>query len=315
MQDGVMNSFYDLTIRANELKLRNYTNQAGGRIELAVTNYLADSGAGANVVFVSTQGISLTRKPASGSLLGTEVQVRTTQGAAVECYWAADDKGASASGYEDNAAIGRLSINPALNGQVVFRGTGSKNAIYVDLLEFSTTAQADLQGALVVDPNFTIYYSASNVLPEVLESTYGGRVKQVLDFAGPYSSVDVLVVTDVNTQPPKQATFTVPRSLRESLTVDSDADGTANRHDASPFQGPKIIQVTLTGSSPQAVRISWKGAVQTTYRVDYTTALGSGNWVKLKDVTNSSSSIQTLVVEDPLTTDGQPRYYRVSYLP
>jgi hypothetical protein len=315
MQNGVVNSYYDLTLRANEVKIRNFTNQAGGRIELAVTNSFADSGPDANVLFTSTQGIALTTKPVTGSLLGTRVEVRTTQGAAVECLWAGEDKGANAAGFEDNAAIGRLSISPALNGQVVFQGPGAKNAIYVDLLELSTTAQADLGGSLVVHPNFTIYYATANVSPETLTTQFGDRVQQVLDFAGPNSSVDVLVITDVNTMPPRQATFTVPRGLRDSTTIDSDADGTANRFDVSPFQGPRIVDVSVSSGNPPALVLSWRAAARTTYRVDFATSLNPRNWQELRQVTNNADSIQTLTVEDPLTANGESRYYRVSYLP
>ncbi|MBK9138809.1 MAG: hypothetical protein IPM17_08620 [Verrucomicrobia bacterium] len=315
MQDGVVDSFYDLTLRANEVRIRNFTNQAGGRIELAVTNSFSDGGGDANVLFTSTQGIALTTKPAKGSLLGTRVEVRTTQGAAVDCVWAAEDRGARAAGFEDNAAVGRLLLSPALNGQIVFRGVGAKNAIYVDSLEFSATAQADFEGSLVVDPNFTIYYSVANVPAETLNARYGGRVQQVLDFAGPNSSVDVLVITDVNTMPPRQTTITVPRALRESATIDSDADGIANRFDTTPFQGPRLVNVSIRPGNPPAFLLSWRAAARTTYRVDFATSLNPRNWQELRQVTNSSDTIQTLTVEDPVPGDGRARYYRVSYLP
>jgi hypothetical protein len=315
MQDGEVSSFYDLTLRANEVKIRNFTNRAGGRIELAVTNAFSDSGADANVLFTSGQGVALTTRPAKGSLLGTRVEVTTAQGAAVDCVWAGEDRGANATGFEDNAALGRLTIAPGVYGQVVFRGVGAGNALYVDLLEFSPTAQADLEGSLVVDPNFTIYYSAANVAPETLDARFGGRVKQVPDFAGPNSSVDVLVITDVNTLPPRQTTITVPRAVRESTTVDSDADGTANRFDANPFQGPRIVGSSLRPGNPPVLVLSWQGAARTTYRVDYATSLNPRDWKELRQVTNNSDGIQTLTVEDPVPAGGGGRYYRVSYQP
>lgn len=313
MENGVMDSYYDLSITAQSARLRNYTNQAGGLIEFAVSGDLSDSGPGANSVIRASRGVHLRTKPASGALLGTEVQLSTGTGEAVDCTWSATDLGPTGDGYLDNAAVGWLTIAPGRNGQITFGGEGSNQALYTDYLEFSSTAEQDLEGSLKVNPDFTIYFAAANLPVEKIEGAFPGRVRWVQGFAGPNSSVEVLVISDVNLDPPKQNTVIVNRGFRESVEIDSDGDGIANKFDLDPFSGVRITDVELQGP-PDRVAISWNAAGGTSYRVESTTGLGSATWKLVAEYVNADAQPQSATVVDPTPVDGTPRYYRVTYV-
>ncbi len=315
MQNGVMDAFYsDIVLNANSVKWRNYTNDAAGMIQLNVSGDLSDSGWDAGVVLDCSQGIQLTTKPATGSLLGTTINVNTLANSAVDCVWAAEDRGASSRGFTNNAAIGHLFLNPALNGQITFGPVGTANALYVDYLEFSPTAQTDLKGSLILEPGFKIYYASANLTPDQISAAFGNQIVPVTDFVGPHSSMPVVVTLDPNSNPPKQVSFLVNTLLRNSTTIDSDGNGTANAYELDPFKGPKM-KVWLTNLPPMSVAISWNVAAQTVYHVDYATNLDNTGWQPLTIYTNTLNTATNAIFLDPAGVTNAPRYYRVSYSP
>ena len=192
-------------------------------------------------------------------------------------------------------------------------GEGSTQALYTDYLEFSSTAELDLEGSLKVDPDFTIYFAAANLPIERIEGAFPGRVRWVQDFAGPNSSVDVLVISDVNVDPPEQKTVIVNRGFRDSVEIDSDGDGIANKFDLDPFSGVRITDVELDGA-PDRVAIGWNAGGGTTYGVESTTRLGGATWMLVAEYVNADAQPRSVTVVDPIPVDGTPRYYRVTYV-
>jgi hypothetical protein len=105
-------------------------------------------------------------------------------------------------------------------------------------------------------------------------------------------------------------TITVNRALVESAEIDSDADGTPNQLDTYPFDGPTISS-SVTNLPPLTTMLSWNGAANTTYTVDYTTNLVS--WQVFTNVTTGVTA-GTVTVSDPVSPVN-PRFYRVRYSP
>ena len=72
---------------------------------------------------------------------------------------------------------------------------------------------------------------------------------------------------------------------------------------------------SVTNLPPVQAHISWNGAAQTAYNVEFATNLMAPSWQLLTNVVNSASTNKVLTVLDmPAKTDEQ-RYYRVSYTP
>jgi hypothetical protein len=314
LENGVLNAYYDIVLTAGSLKMRNATNTAGGVIQLAVTGDLSDSGPDANVVLDCAEGIQLTTKPATGALLGTTINVNAPNFQSVDSVWAAEDRGAHARGFTNNAAVGHLFLNPGRDGQVTFGPVSAANAMYVDYLEFSPTAQADLKDSVLVKPGFTIYYASANLTVDQLTAAFGNQMQPVLDFVGPHSGMPVVVTLDPNSNPPKQVSVYVNSLLRNSTTIDSDGNGTANGYELDPFKGPKM-SVAITNLPPLSVAITWNVAAQTVYHVDYATQLGGANWQPLVTYTNTLNTATNATIYDPAGGTNAPRYYRVSYSP
>src|SRR5207249_4216049 len=203
-------------------------------------------------------------------------------------------------------AIGHLTLEVAADWLLTFSGTGANNALYVDLLEIGPTALASLQDAIQIDPNLTIYFAIANVPVEQLDGQLNGRLKWVSDFAGPNSSIDVLL--------PNGQTIQVNRALLESTTIDSDGDGIPNAFDLTPFDGVMILStITILNFPPPTALITWQAAAETVYHVEYTTNPLGTNWQPLLIYKNTATKRGPVTVQD--TVNGEQRYYRVVYYP
>jgi len=202
-------------------------------------------------------------------------------------------------------------------------GTGQpvagKFAMYVDYLELSTnrifglpSVAEDPEAYLVLEPGLTIYFAMSNISPEDLDGRFDGRLRWVRDYAGPNSGVD-LALRDGRT-------LRVNLGLLQSRQIDSDGDGVVNALDVAPFDDLLITNVRIVSESPRVVELSWRAAAQTTYEVSYSTNLLNPAWQAFSTVTNGSTSVQILTIQDTLPVSDGPtgameRYYRVSYEP
>lgn len=303
--DSLING--DLNIRAYDFKWRDHFNQTLGAINVLITNSLSDSGAVAPSRFVCGDGFHFAYAnpalPPSGDLLGTALETAAPIFSSTDHTWPAADRGATAAGFTNNLALGRLVLSVGFDAEVVFNGTTSSNAIYVDYLEFLGIDLAEVELALRAGPNFMIYFADSNLPAEELDGLLGGRLRWVSDFAGPNSSVDLLVGNQV---------IKVNRALRNSLIIDSDGDGLANGFDPSPFD-PPVVNITLATAAPLTLAVSWQAAAQTTYKVEYTT--NQKDWVLLESYTNQTATAAPATVLDQVPPGSPQRYYRVGYKP
>src|SRR5262249_30626518 len=153
-------------------------------------------------------GVQLNTKPKLGDLLGTTIQDVMPPPLSIHhtTIWAGEDRGASAGGFTNNAAIGKLEFSSQSgNPRFLYSGAGAQNGLYVDLLDLSALTDIDRQ--LVINNNLTIYFAAARLgftpppnadgIPqqpeEYLNGRFGGRLRWVPSFAGPNSSRPVLI--------------------------------------------------------------------------------------------------------------------------
>jgi hypothetical protein len=297
----------DLTLNAGDLKARNYRIVTRSALYLSVTNTLADSGVTASNVWEVNNGFHLVRKPGAGALLGTTLRTTAANFAAVEHTWAAEDRGASKAGFENNAALGRLVINSGFDGLLHFAGAGAKNAMYVDFLSLGANIAADPTAFIQVAPNLTIYFADASLPVEQLEALFPGRLRWVSEFAGPNSGVDVTLSDG--------RLIRVNRALRDSQTIDSDGDGIANFFDIDPFSGVRITGIRVR-QAPGLVELTWEGLPGVVYGIEFTRELRPRPvWQLLQNFTNTATEIGPVTVQTPLPVAEPARFYRVTYTP
>lgn len=309
---GLLSAGGSILLAANDLKLRNHRLITAGTLFLSPTNSLTDVGAsGTNRIDVGL-GFALTVKPASGDLLGTTIYTTAPFIGDVQHFWAGTDYGPVTAGYTNNAALGRLLLDTsnnvsAING-LIFSGTGTRNALYVDYLDLAGTLTNNLAAHLFIEPNMTIYFANANVPPETLDGQLGGRLRWVKDYAGLNTSVDVRLSDG--------RTVKVNVGKLNSPLLDSDADGIVNANDLSPFDGIVInSQVTFTNVPPLTAFVTWEAASQTIYRVEVNTNLLAGAWQLLANFTNSATTNRVVTFSDVVPAGGTERYFRISYQP
>jgi hypothetical protein len=253
------------------------------------------------------RGFHLLMKPAEGDLLGTTIAAGAPRFSSILNRWAADDLGPVAAGFSNNVAVGRLILSPAQDAELVLAGMGASNAMYVDFLELAGTALNDLENTVRIDPNLTVYFAAANQPVEELDGMLDGRLRWVRDFAGPNSSVEVLLANG--------RTILVNRGLRESRTIDSDGDGLANFFDPFPFDDVVITSTQVFAGDPPRLEISWRAAADTVYTIDYSTSMAAPEWQALMNYTNAVPTNRVVTVQDELPEGTPQRFYRVRYTP
>lgn len=312
--NGRINAGNDIEFAANTLKLNQAILQTPTRLVLNVTNALQDNGINSSNLFVLGDGMFVVQKPASGDLLGTTIQSKANNFSRVTHSWPGEDRGDTVAGFTNNLALGVLTLMP--NGPVTafeFVGTGGQKALYVDLLDLSQVA--DWEEQLIIKPGITIYYAALKLSftppvgftpEEYLDNKFGGRLRWVPQFAGPNSSVDVLINGN--------QTIRVNQARRYSQILDDDGDGIPNYFDFDPFGGVQIVGIE-TVVAPSGVRIAWQAAAGTTYHVEYRTSLTSP-WQQLLTTTFDSPVNGVCSVVDTNAVGGNVmRFYRVLYNP
>lgn len=251
----------------NNLKFNQYQILSSGKLILSVADDLSDAGAGSANLFLLSDGFQMVSKPKKGDLLGTTISLDAPANAIsdrMDSTWAGEDRGASAAGYVNNAAIGQLVMTGTNHPQSSFRFTGAgggQRALYVDLLDL-TDLGTDYATRLLIQPNMVIYFAAAKlgftpppnsnnipVLPEeFLDGKFSGRLRWVKTFAGPNSSTPVVI----NGQ-----THIVNSALFNSHIIDSDGDTVPNFDDGVlPANGDKFkaapITVTVNGNGSLA---------------------------------------------------------------
>lgn len=303
LDTGNLQSGGDIIVAGEDVKLRNFQITSGGKITLSVTGNLRDSGPEGGNRFQATDGFSLPQKPAKGDLIGSSIECVLGPNLDTVVVWAGEDRGASSRGYTNNAAIGRLFLNGESGSAYLFEPAGEKNALYVDLLELSSAVAADMESAIRIADNFTIYFAASNVAIDKLDGALGGRLQLVKDYAGPRSSIDVRL--------PDGRVVSMSLYMRESFTIDSDGDGIANGNDLSPLDGALITDFKVVNKPPLTAVITWGAVPNVDYRVEYSPAIGSPVWTLVESVKNTGTEVKLMSVEDVVPSGAGPRYYRI----
>lgn len=309
MEGGSISSGRDIDISGQDVKLRNCQILSGLRLGIDVSGTLTDSGAGSNNRISVGDGFTLRRRPEAGDLFGTVIRSSISRFLQVDHFWAAEDRGPSREGFRNNAALGHLQLAGPVGSQARFASSAETGAMYVEFLEFSDSFENAGAESLVIDEGMVVYFADSNLPVESLDGAHEGRLQWVREFAGANSSVDV-VVSETG------ETIQVNRALRESLTIDSDGDGTANGIDLAPFDGVVLtdFQIETTAESVLTT-LSWMAAAQTEYRLEYRSAFGDDAWHILKKVVNEAPIRQRITVSDALPRGKGARFYRVTYLP
>jgi hypothetical protein len=224
-------------------------------------------------------------------------------------------------GYQNNAALGRLVLSGNPGTFLEFdAATVNGNALYVDYLDLEGPVldafnSDDLGSILGTGPGFVIYFADSNVPADELDGQLGGTVRWVRNFAGPNSSVDVLLLNG--------QTVKMNRALRKSTTIDTDGDGVANLFDFYPLDEAAWNSVPGAGGvtssvsfakvgASEAVSISWSGIPATAYTVEFTPSLATPNWQPLMNYTNVAVVNGTITVLDAtLPVRESQRFYRL----
>jgi hypothetical protein len=226
--------------------------------------------------------------------------------------------GASADGFQNNAAIGRLILTSDGNGKFIFNGASTGNALYVDDLEFAGQATGlDSNGnplALTNSANLVIYYAQalSNGVSVAasLNHKNNDHLKWVSSYVGHFSYTNVVI------------------------------NGNTNYYNAALYSDNTLFQFSTnflisakTVSQPSSgVQLTWSTLPRATNVVQYTTSLQPPAWSTLTNyntfyygagvaVTNinpdgfaspqaSSGPVTNVWVYDSFTNSAQ-RYYRV----
>lgn len=259
MTNGIFLAGADISLAANSLFISNTIVQAGGAVTLSATNYLDDGTITAGCPDFNTnknswigRGFSLTSLPPLASLQSTSFRDIDTNQTPVVNTWAGADKGNSPSGFDNNAAVGRLFIDGEDPLSLfIFQGTSGNNALYVDYLEFDNYAtNRDIGGTNFVQvsiaPGMKIYFgqaTASGVsIAEKLDGANGGRFVWVRDYnCGFYSSTNLVY--------PDGSTNRVNTALATSCNIDSDNDGIVNCADLSPVPPSQLSPCPCNATS------------------------------------------------------------------
>jgi hypothetical protein len=263
-----------VSISANSLLASNGVIEAGGPLSLAMSCFLSDgyvfgnqfghitNSVLPNVVtngntWITSGGIQVSTKPATGDLLGTSITNLAVNNLNSTTVWPGKDLGASPEGYADNLALGRLILNADNTGsQFTFRSVNGSSALYVDSIELQgNTTNTDANGnpqSIAIEPGMNIYYAQAIEngvsIAEKLNGkfgaayTNGGQFFWVSNYAGVYSSTNI-AYPDGNSHIFNQALVISP-------DIDSDGDGTVNRDDETPIPIGTVFDINITGPLP-----------------------------------------------------------------
>ena len=291
----------DVSITTGSLLTSNLQMQVGKALTLTVSGSLTDTGPSPTNASIWTVGsihsdnygvgFKLSMLPTNapvGDLLGTTITNVCWTNYVINNTWAGLDRGYNNSGYSNNAALGRLVLDPLSTRSVInFTGTGStSNAIYVDSLLLINQATNLLNSVLpevVCSPNFVIYYAQAIQngvsVAEKLNHANGDHFRWMPTYVGYYSSTNLVY--------PVGVTNTYNAALASSTLIDSDSDGTPNggtgngSPDPTPFLVPQQLNfsVLLTNVAPPSVRLQWTTIPRATNYIYYRTNLLVGNWI------------------------------------
>jgi len=296
----------DIELNVAELVVSNSIISAGfsstpGGLVLNATNRLVDAGPGAPNHWTVKAGFVSRIRPAVSDLLGTRIRSIALPFAEVFSSWAALDLGPVTDGYRNNLALGRLTLD-AQNPFSLFRFVNNQpgRALYVDYLDFQNYA-TNINQAIAIDPNTTLYFADSNLEAEKLDGALGGRLRWVPWFAGPLSSTNLTY--------PSGQEVTLNRALVASRDRDDDNDGIVNAEDPDPILVP-VLTVTVSTAPSRSAILTWDSVAAYTNRVQFKTSLTQVGWMEMTSIVNGPVNTQLQVV-DPVPAGAPEKYYRV----
>jgi hypothetical protein len=193
-------SEYGINLQADEVDISGASIDTFGDILLNV----ASANFGDSELLVSSQ-LEVKRIPSAGNFGGLTIAALPLRFQETVIVWPDADLGPNGGGTSGGGYLGELflgngdddSSNQDFNA-VRLKGSTSANALYVGLLSFSDDALAAIEDYLFVEPNLTVYFSATspNIAPEVLDgfiTESGGK----LVYAPSSSSVGDSIVVRV----------------------------------------------------------------------------------------------------------------------
>lgn len=306
VSNAVLAAGQNIEIRANDVSLRNSLISAGstnivgesavivpGSLIIDATNSLGDTGVAFTNQINVTGGIRIPTRPETArDLLGSSVRVHGGIFSDSQIVWAGEDRGPVVEGFSGNLALGQLTLDGGTGGGAIgnffsFRGATSGDAIYVDYLELLNHA-TNFSFALGVAPDFTIYFADSNILPEKIDETSGGRVRWVSQFTGPRSSTNIVY--------PNGVTYVFNAGVVRSRDRDDDGDGVVNAEDCTPISVPDFDSTLPCPPAPAAA----KTVALSTQNIYLTIALASGGREVVLNWDATANSANTVEFTDSL---------------
>jgi hypothetical protein len=313
-ENGTLFTSGDVLLSGGTLKMNKSGTTAGGAVYFNVTNILTDSGASAGNLIEVHDGIKMAALRPSGDLLGTDIRTFAGKSAIAEHTWSSEDRGATASGFDNNLAIGTLEIEGADSSKYRFSGSLPNSAIYVDELYIGGQQSTNLSALTnrVTLNGLNLYYGdiQSSNPSFTAESLNGlqlgtGRLLWVTNYAGAVSGVDVALS-------PTGPTVRMNRALRLSPNLDSDNDGIPNLYDEFPLTPATGLRITsVQVSSGSSLGFQFNGEPSGRYVIEYTTDLKSGEWVSTQQIFESGAGASKMNFTDSVQAGTPQRFYRV----
>jgi hypothetical protein len=325
LTNGLLVAGGDITLAGTSLTTSNLTLQSGRSLVFRETNLLTDlNQSNANVWTLgsgnsgSANGLVMPVKPAAGDLLATTIGMTApAPNKIISSTWAGTDFGVSVNGYNNNVAIGQLSLNAqGPNSTFSFTGIpGMNNAIYVDrLVLLNYASYANGLGTkniptLLFNTNLVIYYAdavasltpTGGPLQEVsfqLNGSNTNHLRWVSQFMGIFSATNFVSAA---------GTARVNIGLLES-PLDSR------------FFVPSEVNFAASSVVPgqNTIKLSWDSIPSSTNTIYYSTNLMSWtvvtNFVSPTNVPPVGGWPITNVVYEPINSSAQG-FYQVSVSP
>jgi hypothetical protein len=291
LEGGSLEALSDVVVRGKDFKAQGSSVQAGGfdlnastgrlrwfpgAIILDISDRLTDGGVDAANEWSCYDGFRLLQLPKEGDLLGTTIRsVANRFGESVH-YWAGADRGDSLTGYTNNAAVGRLTLEGNSQSFFSFRpwpatstNSPSNYAMYVNYLEFAGEA-TNVVDQIFIEPGFKIYFRDSNLPIKQINGLFDGRLVYVSD-ATPAA---------------------VPTRVADGLRLRLQADGSS-----------------VGGTAGEV--LTWSDLPGGRYTVEYTEDLAAGRWLPLGEVTSGASRNVRLPLPAELKAKGGSTFFRV----
>jgi hypothetical protein len=317
LDGGLFDAGGDISFAGQILKVNNHRATAGRTLFINTTTLFTDSGeVGGGNEWTVNKGFEMRGVRPAGDLLGTELRSQAARLAIVDHVWAAEDRGPSISGFQNNLALGRLTLDGDTNSILTFSQGTANSAIYVDVLEIENfQAKSFNQLTNRIRLGMNVYYGDAfssdnpNFTAETLNKVFGTNASYnfywVTNWAGPNSSVDVPLTVNGPVKP-------FNRALRLSKNIDSDGDGLPNFFDPFPFPPEEFIISGITVNEENgAVSVGFNTTQGARYIIEYTTDLIAPQWKELSQVLQTNSNGGILKFTDQVQAGHPQRFYRV----